>query len=88
VEKDSAKGQVGWRRERRERRDKQHDERGGGGRRMAIFDLLLSYTYIGMEPEIAARYEEKLQEANAARDREDVEAKISLWRQKIPACHV
>lgn len=74
MEKDKAKRRVDERRERDKRRDKRHDEQhdkqGGDGRRMAIFDLLLNYKYIGMEPEVAARYEEKLQEANAARDRE------------------
>jgi hypothetical protein len=69
VENDNAKRQVDGRRERH----KQHDEQGGGGRRMAIFDLLLNYKYIGMGPEVAARYEEELQEANAARDREELE---------------
>lgn len=84
MEKDSVKGQVGGWRER----DEQHDERGGGGRTMAIFDLFLNYNNIGMEPDITARYEEKLQEANVGRDLEDLEVKISLWRQEIPACHM
>jgi hypothetical protein len=39
---------------------------------MAVFDLLLNYKYIGMGPDVAARYEEKLQEANTARDREEL----------------
>jgi hypothetical protein len=52
---------------------------------MAIFDLLINHKYIGMVPEVAARYEEKLQEANAARDREELETKVSSWRQEIPA---
>lgn len=85
VEKDNAKQQVDERRVRHERRDKQHDEQGGGSRRMAIFDLFLNYKYIGIEPEVAARYEEELQEANTARDREKFKVKVSSWRQEIPA---
>jgi len=38
-----------------------------------------------MEPEVATRYEENLQEANAARDREELEANVSLCRQEMPA---
>ncbi|KAN0113522.1 hypothetical protein V8E52_007586 [Russula decolorans] len=64
VEKDNAKRRVDVQRELHERRDK-----------MAIFDLLINHKYIGMVPEVAARYEEKLQEANAARDREELETK-------------
>jgi hypothetical protein len=52
VENDNAKRQADERRERHERCNKQHDEQGGGGRRMAIFDLLLNYKYIVMEPEV------------------------------------
>ena len=40
---------------------RQHDAQGGGGRRMAIFDLLLNCKYIDLVPEVAPwrrRYEE------------------------------
>jgi hypothetical protein len=80
VEKDNPKRQVEERSERHELRDTQ----GSSGRRMAIFDLLLKYKYIGMKPEVAVRYEENLQGENAMRDREELEAKVSSWRQEIP----
>ena len=51
---------------------------------MDIFDLLLNYKYIGMQLEVAARCVEKC-EVNAARNRKELEAKVSSCRRKIPA---
>lgn len=60
------------------------DELCDGGRTPDVFDLLFFLPYIRMQPEDVMRYLNECREAAAAKEREELEAKVNSWRQHIP----
>lgn len=68
--------QIAEREERRRRRDNEHET-------LDAFDMLRILPYIVAGPEQYLKVMKERQEAAAARDREELDAKVNSWRQSV-----